>query len=142
MPNYRVTFHNGPNGNLYKNVDLIASSYEEAEALAYQKNGGVHALRMHGFTGCTIMEINEGPKVIGIEIECTDTCLKRNFRDYMFIKANTERQAVEYYNRNLIGKHFWFNANKEDASGKCVRGRVMSTYFAAGPCNALFDATK
>lgn len=131
--NYRITFYDGPMGNLSKDVDVYAENSDEALHMAYR----MPEAKDRRFTDVMVGKIPEGPSIIGIEFEYTDTYFNDKFKEYMFIKANNEAEAVEYYNNHFKDKHFWFNAGKTETDGKNVRGRVVKTYFA---CVERYDA--
>lgn len=123
---YRITFSG--NGKS-KHIDVCAESCDDAFSRAYR----MPEASSRTYKEVTVEEIPSGLSVIGIEFEYTDTFIKRNFHDCLFIKANNEDEAIQYYNDHYKGKRFWFNAGKTEEDGKCIRGKVIDTYFAAGP---------
>lgn len=129
MKNYRITFSDGPMGNRRKHVDIEANSIDEAFSKAYRMPEAQSRI----YTDVDIDEIEDGPKVIGIKFEYEDTAFKKRFSDYILIRANSEEEAVEYYNKHYKGGRFWFNAAEDAPDGKCIRGKVLETYFAACP---------
>lgn len=119
---YPITLNRLQNISEY---DITAESVDEAFQKAYklaknQRNCSI-----------SVMEVPEGPSSIGLEIEYEDKIFKRIFTGTVIIRANNEKEAVEYYNKYLKGGRFWFQPGKTEADGKCVRGRVKSTYYAA-----------
>lgn len=121
MQNYRMTI-----GDVYQK-DIVANDSNEAMnkaiQIAYQRG-----YRNSGLDVC-VMEIKDGIKQIGIEFEAYDRVFKKNFREYLFIMANNEREAIELYNKQYKGKHFWFNAMKPEDDGKHEYGKVIRTYY-------------
>lgn len=134
MKEYCVSFHDGPESDREHRVDIMAENSDDAFSKAYRMP---EAKR---YSNVTIFEKPKGKTTIGLEIEYTDTVFKQTFHGYVFVNANSEREAKDWYNRNLKGKRFWFNTSKPEADGKCVYGRVTKTYFADGV--AKFDAEK
>lgn len=134
--NYRITFSNGPTGDKSKNVDVYAKNSEEAFAQAFDMPEAKSGI----YTNVGVEKIEKGPKVIGLEIECEDTVFNDKFTDCLFIRANSEEEAICYYDKHLKGGRFVFHAEKTDDTGNRVRGRVKSTYFA-GSSGYNFDAT-
>lgn len=134
MKKYRIEF-NGKNSS--KRYDVVASNIDDAFKLAYSMP---EASQYHIYGDIGIEEIPEGPSVIGIKFRYTDTVFKKEFTDYIHIKAKDEADAVRYYNENFKGKRFWFNAGKTEDDGKCIRGDVIETFFSAGAGFAA-DAT-
>lgn len=130
---YRITFHDGPTGNRRKDVDVIARGTDDAFRQAFQMPEAKNRL----YSEVIVAEIPKEPSVIGVEFAYRDTALKRDFVDYMFIKARDEAEAVRCYNEHFLGSRFWFRAGKTEEDGKCVRGKVLQTYFAVG---ARYDA--
>lgn len=129
MKKYRVTF-SGRNKSFYK--DVAAKDIRAAMdiGVTYAEECG---LRYKGYSNVSVEEVPTGASVIGIEFEYYDSAFKRTFRECMMIRANSERQAHDYYNEHLYGEHFkgQQNIGKVEASGKCTYGRVYETYFAA-----------
>lgn len=128
IPNYRITFSNR-NAGISRKKDIHAENSDDAFAKAFKMPDAKSGL----FTDVQVEEIPEGPVVVGIKFYYYDTVLKVNFTDYLTIKANSEADAVSYYNEHFKGKRFWFNAGKTEEEGKCIRGDVAETYFAACP---------
>lgn len=126
---FRVTFSDGPLGNWSKSIDICAVSSEHAFEQAYR----MPEAKSEVYTDIDVQEITEGPKVIGVKFEYVDTAMKRSFSDYIFIRANSEEEAVEFYNKNYKGGRFWFKASETAPDGKCIRGDVIATYYAACP---------
>ena len=124
MKEFRITFTG--NGKS-KAVDVHASCTDDAFAMAYKMSEATN----RAYTEVSIEEVPEGPKVIGIKFEYEDTACKKTFTDYLFIRAYNEAQAVDYYDRHYKGGRFWFNAGKTEDDGKCIRGKVIETYYAA-----------
>lgn len=124
--NYRATFCGNDKS---KQIDLYAVNFDDAFEKAYQQPEARNRI----YTDVIIEKIPTEPGVIGIEFEYTDIFIKKNYRGYLFIKAKNEAEAVQYYNVNFKGKRFWFDAGKTEEDGKCIRGKVIQTYFAPGP---------
>lgn len=129
MKKFRATFFDGPTGNLSKKVDLLAEDTDHALKQALK----MREASDRRFTDVSVEEVKDGPKNIGLVISYYDTVIRRNFRGYVFIRANSEKEAVAYYNSHLRGGRFWFHAGETEADGKCVRREVVDTYYAAGP---------
>lgn len=135
--NYRIVFHDGPEGSRSKNVDVYAESFEDARRQAFQ----MPEARNRMYSDMLIEQIPEVPSVIGIEFEYSSPYINGVCTGYLFIKANDEAQAVKYYNEHFRGKSFegaHYGENNED--GHTVRGRIRQTYFAGG-LNYNADAT-
>lgn len=122
---YRITFEK--NDTVIKTVDLEAASSDEAFSKAYY----MPYTKMSEEIG--VEEIPTGPSVIGVEFIYQDMMTKEMFTDRIMIFADSEQQAVEYYNRYYRGRRFWFNPGKTESDGKHVRGSVKGTYFAGCP---------
>lgn len=127
---FRVTFNNEPTGSEHKVIDISAENIDEAFHLAYQN---LTATERRFYTNAMTEEIPEGPTTIGVKFEYYDTAIKRSFTGYIMIRANSEQEAVKYYNENFLGGRFWFKAAKTEPDGKCIRGKVLETYFAGTP---------
>lgn len=121
MPKYRMTI-----GESFQR-DIEANNSDDAmnRAIGIAIRSGY---RNSGLDVC-VMEIKDGIKQIGIEFEAYDKVFKKNFRNRVFIMANNEREAIELYNKQYKGKHFWFNAMKPEADGKNEYGKVIKTYY-------------
>lgn len=126
MKVFRITFTG--NGKS-KSVDVQAACSDDAFDMAYKMSEATS----RAYTDISVEEVPDGPKVIGIEFEYEDTAFKKTFPGYIFIRAYNEAQAVDYYNRHYKGGRFWFHAGKTEENGKCVRGKVLETYYAACP---------
>lgn len=123
---YRITFSDGPDGNLSKHYDVEADSSDDALRMAYQMPEGKQ-YRTYSMVG--VMEIPNGPKIIGVRFAYTQA--GRPYCQHMLIKALNESQAKKYYQQNIQGKHFfqpW--PDKPDPDGNCVYGEIKETYFA------------
>ena len=127
--NYRITFHDGPDGNRSKYIDVYAKSSDEAFDIAYK----MPEARRRLYDNVMVEKIPTEPSTIGVEIEYYDTQLKRNFTDRLFIRAENEKQAIDYYNKHFKGGRFGLYANMPVENGKCIRGRVLRTYFTGLP---------
>ena len=130
-PNYRVTFHDGPTGNKSLDLDVYAKDADEAFKMAYKqfKDKFHTEPRYKGYSDATTMEIPTGPSQIGIEFYYDDD--GRKGVQIMFITANSEKEAVDIYNKTYKGKTFWQpKPQKIDPDGSCVYGDVKHTYFA------------
>ena len=123
-PNFRITFSGKDRS---ENIDVFAENREDALEMALCMPEVEH------YRDVTIEEFPEFPCVIGIKFQYRDTCRKKDFRGYVFIKANSEKEAVDYYNEHLKGKRFCFDSGKTETNGKCIRGKVLETYFAGCP---------
>ena len=136
MPNYRIVFSDGPNGDLCKVYDVEANDYDEAFDIAY---GKPEARQRWKYSDVSVMEVRPGPKTIGIRFAYTQ--FGRPYSQYLFIRAETEEQAKQFYRKNLQGRRFWQPwPEKPNGDGNCVYGEIRETYFAAGDRFA-FDAT-
>lgn len=130
MKEYRVTF-SGRGKSFHKDIKAADMHTAMDMGIAYAERNG---LRYKGYDNVDVGEIPTGASVIGIEFEYYDAAFKSTFHGYMFIRANNERQAHDYYNEHFNGRRF---KNQQDIgeiepSGKCTYGRVCQTYFAAG----------
>lgn len=137
--NYRIVFHDGPEGNNNKAVDVYASSLDEARKMAYQMPEAEMRELYHEFY---VQEIPKEPSVIGVEFEWTCPYINGVSTGYLFIKANDETEATKYYNEHFKGKSFagaYYGKNVADAHN--IRGRIRSTYFASGCVRFDADAT-
>lgn len=132
---YRITF-SGKSSS--KSFDITADSVEQAFSFAYQLP---EAKMQWYFTDVSVQEIPAGPSVIGIKFQYTDTYAKQEFIEYLMILADSESQAVKYYNKHYKGGRFWFNASENDPTGKNIRGQVLETYYSSA-CGYDADATK
>ena len=136
--NFRVTFHDGPEGNRSKHVDIYAESLEDAMRQAYQMDEAKYRM----YSEMSIMEIPKEPCVIGIMYEYVDPGLSGRCTQPLFIKANDEAEAIRYYNKHYKNARFDFpNHQKNNENGRCTRGRIVETYFAAGVVRYDADAT-
>lgn len=109
--NYRITFYDGPEGNRSKNIDVFAESFDDARSQAYKMDEAKYRM----YSDMMIEKIPEGPSVIGVEYQYYYAYFDRYYTDRVFIKANNEAEALEYFN-----KHFK------------NRGKAVKTYFATG----------
>ena len=134
MIEFCIDFHDGPEGNRSVRRDIMAENSDDAFRKAYRMPEAKH------YSNVTIYKKPQGKTCIGIEFIYTDTVFKQDFHGYVFVDANSEREASDWYCRNLRGKRFWFNAHEPKPDGKNVYGRVIKTYFADG--FAKFDAEK
>lgn len=126
--NYRIIFYHNRTEKR-KVVDISVKNSSEAFALACK----MPEAKNREYTDVFVEEIPDYPTTIGVRFEYYDTYIKRFFSDVVMIKAENEKQAVEYYEKNLRGKRFWFNAGETKEDGKCIRGKVLETYFASCP---------
>lgn len=122
MKKYRITLSKNSH---HKEYDIVADDTDDAFHKAYKLVGNDR------YSSISVMEIPKGPSPIGLEIEYEDKIFRKFFTGYIIIRANSEQEAVDYYNKHLKGGRFWFHPGKTEADGKCVRGRVKSTYYAA-----------
>ena len=128
--NYRITFHDGPMDKNYKTVDIYANDSNDALDKAYKMP---EAKDYYTYTDVMVEKIPTEPSTIGVEIECYNTIQERKFTDRIFIKAQNEQQAINYYNKNYNGGRFGLYANKTIENGHSIRGRVIRTYFTSLP---------
>lgn len=135
-PNYRITFHDGPLGKNEKKVDVYAENSRDAFKQAYEMPEAKNRV----YTGILVSAIPEGPSVIGIMFKCKDTSFNETTSNYIFIKANSEKEAADYYNRKIRGKRFRFYPKDIDRNGRFVFEEIQETYFAAGT-DYTIDAT-
>lgn len=136
--NYRIVFHDGPEGSRSKNVDVCAESFEDARRQAFQMPEACNRM----YSDMLIEKIPEGPSVIGIEFEFEMKCppFYEKGKDYLFIRANSEAEALQYYNSHFKGERYNRRAGETVPDGCRVRKRATKTYFAAG-CAPCADAT-
>lgn len=127
--NYRITFHDGPLSDRSKSVDVVAKDPDEAFEIAYS----MPEARRRLYDNILIEKIPIGPSVIGVKFEYYDTAFEKNFTDQVFIKAENEQQAINYYNKYYKGGRFNVYGNKTVKDGRCIRGRVLKTYFTGLP---------
>lgn len=137
MKRYRITFFSTDTGK-EKSFDLSTSNKDDAFRQGYAIS---QRLPYGEYSEMSLEEIPDGPSNIGLEIQYTDTVFKREFTGYLIIRARTEKEAVDYYNKNFKGGRFNFDIEKTVPDGKCIRGNVKKTYFAACP-GYHADATK
>lgn len=123
---FRINFYD-PHSDTSVHYDVDAENEDEAFSIAYRMPEAKNRI----YTDVCVEEIKDGPKVIGIHFQYRDTYFKRDFSGYLFIRAMDEDQAKEYYREHFQEKRFWFNAGKTEPDGKCVRGKILDTYFAA-----------
>lgn len=136
--NFRITFYDGPEGSRSKKVDVFAESFEDARRQAWQMPEAKNRL----YTDMMIEEIPKEPSVIGIMYEYVDPGLSGRCTQPLFIKANDEAEAIRYYNKHYKNARFDFpNHQKNNENGRCTRGRIVETYFAAGVVRYDADAT-
>ena len=129
MAKYRVTFFK-KNASHHTHFDVEAASMREASNMMMNAKG--RWARENGYTDVSVEEIPVGTSIIGIHFSYEDSVLKKKFEDYLFIKADSEKQARDYYNTNFKGKRFWFKAGVIDDTGKNIYGAIKETYFAGG----------
>ena len=134
MEKYRITFSNGPESNVSCNKDVMAEDSDDAFRKAY----AMPESKSGRYSEVIVQKIPDGKTTIGLENRTRDTAIRRDFTGYVFVQAISEKAAADWYNKNLLGKRFWFDTNKPEADGKCIYGNVMRTYYADGV--ALFDA--
>ena len=125
MAQFRITFTDGPTGNRSKTYDVDAQNSDEAFKIAYAKPES----KSRWYSDVSVMEIEPGPKQIGVEFESYDTVFKQSFRGYLFFTAEDEADAIRQYNEKYKGKRYWFDACKPAADGKNEYRRVISTYY-------------
>ena len=129
MKRFRITFNDGPMGNLSEKVDIEAESMDEAMSMAY-KMPQAKSIR---YTDFTVEEIEDGPKSIGIKFTYHYIDTGKIYNQYMIIWANDEAHAIAYYNENIRGKRFYQPwPHKIDSNGNCMYDVVAETYFACG----------
>lgn len=134
--NYRITFHDGPNSSRSKCVDVYAKDSDEAFDLAYK----MPEARRRLYDNILIEKIPTGPSIIGVEYEYYDRAAERNFTDRFFIKAENEKQAIDYYNKHYKGNRYGTYYDKNKKTDRFIRGKVLNTYFAVA-INFDADAT-
>lgn len=125
---FRIIFYD-PETDTSAHFDVDAQNKDEAFSMAF----GMPEAKSRIYKEVSVEEIKGGPKVIGIKFQYRDTYAKRDFCGYLFIRATNEEQARSYYRKHFQGENFWFDAGKTESEGKCVRGNILETYFAAGP---------
>lgn len=141
MKTYRVTFVSKTNAKDLK-YDLKAHDSDEAFKLAYKKCEVKHRTEpRYLYSDVQIEEVPEDISNIGIKFRYQDLMLKKNMYQYMVIRANSEKEAKDYYNKNLYGKQFiQIQPHKVVEKGNCIYDSIIETYFAACP-GYDFDAT-
>lgn len=136
MAKFRITFSNGANSNDHKTYDIEADNSDEAFRFAY---GTPEANQRWRYSDVSVMEIKNGPKTIGVCFTYTQS--GRSYVQYLFIRAEDEEQARQFYQTHLKGRRFWQPwPDKPNDEGNCVYGKIKETYFAGGDGYA-FDAT-
>lgn len=125
-PNFRITFSGKEKK---KHIDVYAENREDALKMA------LHMPEVNHFRDVTVEEIPEFPCVIGIKFQYRNC--KQDYCGYLSIKADSEKDAVRYYNTHFKGKPFRFDPGETEEDGKNIRGKVLETYFA---CCPGFDA--
>lgn len=136
--NFRIIFHDGPESNRSKNVDVYAKDFDDARSQAYKMDEAKYRM----YSDMIIEKIPEGPTIIGIRYEYIDPCLSGRSTQCMFIKANNEAEAIRYYNEHYKNTRFDFpNYRKNDENGRCTRGKIVETYFPSGVVRFDADAT-
>ena len=138
MGKYRVSFNNCSQDKRYC-IDVDACSMDEALNMVLKAKG--EWARKNGYTDATASEIPTDASVIGVCFNYEDTVFREKSVGYLFIKANDEKHAKDYYNKNYKGKRFWFKPGVIDDTGKNLYGTIKETYFAAAP-GFDADATK
>ena len=141
MKKYRVTFiaKSGRDDDDNK-YDVEAESMDAAFHAAYKLCESKFGYPHGRFSDAQTEEIPEGISNIGLRFRYIENG-RRSYCNYMVVRAEGERQAKEWYNKNLKGMRFmqpW--PNKPDERGSCVYGEVAETYFAACP-GYDFDAS-
>ena len=135
---YRITFSDGPMGNRSESVDVEAESSGEALSIGWT----LPQAKDRRYTEMAAEEWPDGPSTIGVEFETYDRVFKRTFTGRLFIRADSEKQAADYYRSHFEGKKSYCNyASRPEEGGKCSYGRIKGTYFAACP-GWDFDATE
>lgn len=127
--NYRITFHDGPESNRSKDIDVYAESLNEAYNMAYKMQ--------EGYEYILIDKIPTKTSIIGVEYEYYDKAAERNFTDRFFIKAENEQQAIDYYNTHYKGDHYGVFYGQSGKTERFIRGKVLKTYFSMA---ITFDA--
>lgn len=137
--NYRITFHDGPNGNLSEYIDIYSKDSDEA----MKKALSMPQAEDRRYDEVMVEELPDGsePVVVGIVFKAYDAVFKKEFTNYLFILAYNEKQAKEYYKEHFMGKCFMHYPSKMEENGKCTYGRIVKTYFTGFPGYDA-DATK
>lgn len=137
--NYRITFHDGPNGNLSEYIDIYSKDSDEA----MKKALSMPQAEDRRYAEVMVEELPDGsePVVVGVKFKVYDAVFKKEFTDYLFILAYDESQAKKYYMEHFMGKHFMHQPGKIVEDGKCTYGKIVRTYFPGLPGYDA-DATK
>ncbi len=125
MNNYRITFYNNKTDKS-KKFDIKARNSAEVDEFI---NNKAREMRDKDYTDATYHIVEDGLKTIGLEILYTDTVFKKDFKDYLFIKAENENEAIEIFNKEYKNQRFWFNCEKLESDGKCIIKKVTNTYY-------------
>lgn len=138
MKTYRITFSDGPTGNCSEHLDIQAETEEDA----FQKACKLPQRQSGHYTDLDIEELPEaGPMNVGIQFRYYDTAFKQEFTNYLIIRANSETDAVKYYNEH-IRYHYFSEGRRGEVlkEGRNQYKQPVGTYLASCP-GWNFDAT-
>jgi len=141
MKKYRITF----TGSSVRDYEIIVDAHnsEEAFDIAYSMN-----MRHKGYDNVWVSEETAEPDQYGLEVRITtdpDRCksyfVNTTDTEYVFITANNEQEARNYYNRYLYG-NWCDNKLQLDPNGYRKFGKIIRSYRTFGGFkNSHYDAT-
>ena len=139
---YRITF-TGPSVREYVKIVDVRNS-DEAFDIAYSMN-----MRSRGYDNVWVSEETAEPDQYVLEVRintdpnrCKSSFVNTTDTKYVFITANNEQEARNYYNRYLYGN--WCDSRLQlDPNGYRKFGKIIRSYRAFGGFkNSHYDATK
>lgn len=139
---YRITF-TGPSVRDYVKI-VDAHNSDEAFDIAYSMD-----MRPRGYNNVWISEETDEPDQYGLEVRidtepnrCKSHFVNTTDTEYVFITANNEQEARNYYNRYLYG-NWCDNKLQLDTNGYRKFGKIIRSYRTSGGFkNSHYDATK
>ena len=139
---YQITF-TGPSVQDYK-IIVNARNSDEAFDIAYSMN-----MRSRGYNNVWVSEETAGPDQYGLEVHintdpnrCKSFFMNTTDTEYVFITANNEQEARNYYNRYLYG-NWCDNKLQLDPNGYRKFGKIIRSYRTFGGFkDSQYDATK
>lgn len=128
MKQWRATYYI-PNGKS-EHKDFYAETKEEAWKIAYKPD-----MRAYGYTDMILREIKEGLKRVGMQVEmsydesrCKSGFINATKWEYVFIEANSEKDAIDIYNSQY--KNHWCDSNGKLAEdGYRKYGKIIKSYY-------------
>lgn len=139
---YRITFTGHRMQDYVKIVD--AHDADEAFEIAYSMN-----MRSRGYDNVWVGEETGDPNQFGLEVQlitdpdrCTSFFVNTTEVEYLFIDANNEQEARDYYYAHLYGN--WCNNKLQlDPTGYRKFGKIIRSYRTFGGVKtSQYDATK